>query len=125
MMGWTELRRTWKAAGLVAMALVFVVGLGCAAGNRDFTITSSVDEQHSHRVAIAGADVDNPPAEKTITTSSEGSVPHVHTIILTRQSYESLRAGAEVIVISSPFLANNHTHTFAIKKSASSGSSGY
>jgi hypothetical protein len=97
----------------IVMTMV-IIGFGCAAvGTPDFTITSSIDANHSHKVIISGADIDNPPATKTIT--SDGA-SHTHTIVLNKQDYEAIKKGQEISVISSSTGTTPHTHTFKIKK---------
>ncbi|OGO05839.1 MAG: hypothetical protein A2Y60_01500 [Chloroflexi bacterium RBG_13_54_9] len=108
--------RTVVVGITVILSLLLVVGSGCTAATKDFTITSSVDVDHSHKVTISGADIESPPAGKTITTTQDGAVPHTHTITFTKQDYETIKKGEVVNVTSSAFPANNHTHKFAIKK---------
>jgi hypothetical protein len=99
---------------VIVVVTLLVIGLGCSAATPDFTVTSSIDNNHSHKVVIAGSDVDNPPAaDKTIT--SDGA-SHTHTIKLTMQNYQAIKAGQQVTVTSSSNGPTPHTHTFAIKK---------
>ena len=101
---------------IIAVFLVTLFGMvsGCTgSGTPNFTVTSSVDNNHSHNAVISGADVDNPPAQKTITSDGAN---HTHTITLTKQNYEAIKQGQEVTVTSSSNGATPHTHTFTIKK---------
>jgi hypothetical protein len=102
---------------LSAILLLGILGIcaGCSSATQDFTVTSSTDVNHSHDVTIIGRDVDN-PSDKTYTTTSTGAVPHTHTVTLTRAQFEEIKQGNSVTVTSSAFPANNHTHTFTIKK---------
>jgi hypothetical protein len=67
-------------------------------------------------VIISGANVDNPPAANvTITSSSNGSPAHTHTITLTPKNYQDIKNSLTVVVTSSP-AADGHTHTFSITR---------
>jgi hypothetical protein len=97
----------------IVMTMV-IIGFGCAAaGTPDFTITSSIDANHSHKVVVSGADVDNPPITKTITSDGAN---HTHTITLSKQDYEAIKKGQEITLTSSSDGSVPHTHTFKIKK---------
>jgi len=111
--------RLYKLFLVIPVALVLILGsFACSsATTSDFTVASSVDFNHSHDVTIKGADIDNPPANPvTITSTATGATPHTHTIVLSQADYQSIKDGKTVSIVSSPFPANNHTHTFNIKK---------
>ncbi len=112
---------------VISVALVLMLGsFACSSAILDFTVKSSVDFNHSHDVTIKGADVDNPPANPvTITSTATGGTPHTHTITLSKADYQSIKDGKTVSVVSSPFPANNHTHTFDIKKPMATTGSTY
>ena len=79
--------------------------------SNSFSITSSVDGGHSHKVNISQSNVDNPPAsDVTLTTICSG---HTHKITLTQSDFESLMNGNTIIKTST--LDSGHTHTFSIK----------
>ena len=100
--------------GIISVIAIAVITLACAAATADFTVTSSTDANHNHHVVISGKDVDSPPtADKTIT--SDGT-SHTHTIVLTKQNFEAIKAGQEVTVTSSSSGTPAHSHTFKIKK---------
>lgn len=85
-------------------------GTGSDGGTNSFTVTSSIDDGHTHNVTILLADVTTPPdSSKTIT--STGS--HTHTITLSKSDFEALADGQTIPKTSSN--RNNHTHTFSIK----------
>ena len=101
---------------MLAVTVTMLTGLACGNGTTDFTATSSTDFGHSHRVTIAADDLDDPPAQRTLTTTRDGAVPHTHAITLTKQHYEALENGQDVTVVSS--VDGNHSHTFVIKAPA-------
>ncbi len=103
---------------MMGVTVTLLAGLACGTGTTDFTVTSSTDLNHSHRVIISGDDLDDPPVQKTLTTTRDGGVPHTHTITLTKQEYEAIKKGQEIAVVSSAFPDNNHTHTFDIQAPA-------
>lgn len=114
-------------AGLVLLAAGGTSGLlaACAKAlpTADFTVASTVPDptNHSHSVTIIGADVDNPPAEKTYTTTG---TPHTHQLTLKQADFAAIMKGQEITVISNSAGTTPHTHTFKIKKPVTSQSSG-
>ncbi len=108
-----------KGAAGLAVAVVVVdaaslLAAGCKSEKAaDLTVTSSTDANHSHKITVLGADIDNPPGEKVIT--SDGAT-HTHTVTLTKADYQAIRKGQSVSKVSSATGTTPHTHTFAIKK---------
>ena len=104
------------AAVVIILAVVILRVTGVSGGGTtDFTAVSSVELGHSHVIQISGRDVDRPPKERIITSSSDGSPRHTHVIALSESDFRSLKAGAELIIPSPPSTPDNHTHTFQIK----------
>jgi len=93
--------------------LVFSI-LSCTGPSPDLTVTSSTNSNHSHEVTIKGAEMDS-PADRNYTSLSGGTVPHTHTFTLTKGDFEEIKKGNAVTVTSSPFPADNHTHTFRMR----------
>lgn len=98
----------------VLLGIIAFSSLGCARSSADLTVMSSTAFDHSHEVTIKGAEMDS-PADRTYTTTSAGAVPHTHTLTLTKADFEEIKKSNAVTVTSSPFPADNHTHTFRIK----------
>ena len=97
----------------VMIILIAAVSFSCSSSTPDFTVTSSVDNNHSHKIIISGTDVDKPPDTKIITSDGAN---HTHTIKLVKQDYQSIKAGQEITLVSSSDGPVPHTHTFKIKK---------
>ncbi|MBI4334297.1 MAG: hypothetical protein HY673_23835 [Chloroflexi bacterium] len=113
-----EFLRGSVGAGLVvvaagAAATSVLAACAPAPPTADIRVTSSTDFNHSHNVTVPGADVDSAPSQKTYT--SDGA-SHTHDITLTRANFEAIKKGETVTVTSTATGANQHTHTFAIKK---------
>jgi hypothetical protein len=110
--------RRYKTSIIISITVLFLMGaFAClpAATGSDFTITSSVNYNHSHDITIKGANIDNPPSAPIIITSTNtGNPPHTHTVTLSKADYQSLKDGKTVTVECSS--AGNHTHTFNIKR---------
>ena len=120
-----------KGAGLFALPLV-ITQIGCdetptnsemndddtndnpANGgdqNETFSVTSSVDRNHTHSVEIKMVNIDTPPAMEITLTSS--ATDHSHKITLTPNDYQTLQAGETVIKTSTT--DSGHSHTFSIE----------
>ena len=115
-------RRTFLKGSAGAVILVITAGsvgsaLSACAGppTKDFTVTSSTDNNHSHKITVIGADVDNPPAEKIYT--SDGA-SHQHTVTLKKADLQAIKKGQEITITSSSAGTTAHTHKFTIKKPA-------
>ena len=104
---------------LLLMAGVLVLGgLGCGAPTQDFIVTSDKVQNHTHDLKVKGAAVDDPPAGgtsqwTTAVSIKEGDPAHVHTVKISQDDYEKLKAGEEITITSDS--AYDHTHTFKIK----------
>ncbi|MBI4296234.1 MAG: hypothetical protein HY667_03840 [Chloroflexi bacterium] len=98
---------------VLAVGSVGTVIAACAAKpTADFEVTSSVDFNHSHKIRVLGADVDKPPAEKSVT--SDGAT-HTHAVVFKKADFQALRKGQEITLTSSATGTTPHTHTFKIK----------
>ena len=95
--------------GILAFSII-----SCAGPSPDLTVISSTNSSHSHQVTIKGVDMDS-PADRTYTSTSAGTTPHTHTFIITKDDFEEIKKGNAVTVTSSPFPADNHTHTFRFR----------
>lgn len=115
-------RRTFlKGAVGTGVIILTAEGIGalvtsCAAApTADFTVTSSTEFNHSHKITVLGADVDRPPTEKAIT--SDGAT-HSHAVTLTRANFQALKKGQEITLTSNQAGTTPHSHTFVIKVAA-------
>jgi len=122
-------RRTFivKAGALFSLPLI-ITEIGCSddepengtnptgSAVESFSITSSVNDDHSHTLTIQIINVDNPPAEGNTISSTENS-NHTHTIMLTQKNFQQLAAGETLTVLSSSASGNYspHSHSFSIK----------
>ncbi|MBI2830379.1 MAG: hypothetical protein HYX81_04380 [Chloroflexi bacterium] len=119
--GYGITRRTFLKGSAGATLFVLVAGsvgtllAACAAKpTADFEVASTTPDptNHSHKVKVLGADVDKPPAEKSIT--SDGAT-HTHAVLLKRADFQALKKGQEITVVSTSNGTTPHTHTFKIK----------
>lgn len=103
------------ATGLLPLMITHI-GCAYAAPGADssadeFTVVSSRDNFHRHKIRILFADVSNPPASgKTITSS--GPI-HTHDVVLGMADFQALQDGEEVVKTST--FDARHSHTFAIQ----------
>ncbi len=108
------------AAGMIAGSGALVTLLAGCGGNSvvnsaDFSVTSLPDgTSHSHGITIFGADLDNPPNQKTIPTTDV--FQHIHEVSLSKADYEAIKNGQTVNKTSTRTGATPHTHDYAIKK---------
>lgn len=112
-----------KAGALFSLPLI-ITEIGCDSSGDDdpmssnngnsnsFSITSTIDDGHTHRITISTNNVDNPPSSN-VTLTSTSSTGHNHTITLNQSDYESLDMGKTIIKTSTS--SSGHTHTFSIK----------
>jgi hypothetical protein len=81
---------------------------------QSLTFTSSTDLGHIHTVSLQLTEISNPPtAGVNKTTSNE--VGHTHMVSLTAAELDSIAAGNTVTKATTN--DDNHTHTFAFRKS--------
>ncbi|MBI2858949.1 MAG: twin-arginine translocation signal domain-containing protein [Chloroflexi bacterium] len=104
---------TAAAVALVGSAGGLLVGCKKKEATADITVTSTLDFNHSHNIIVLGADIDKPPATKTIT--SDGA-SHTHDVALAKADYEAIGKGQAVSKVSTSSGTTPHTHTFNIKK---------
>lgn len=77
-----------------------------------FDVESSADLAHRHSIRVLTADLANPPAGVTYTSTNVSA--HVHAVSLTAAQLAAIQAGQTVTVDSN--LASAHRHTWAIRK---------
>ena len=104
-----ECMKVFVAIGIVALLLTNATACG---GTEDFTVTSQVAANHTHEITIWGTNVDWPPAEGRVVTTT----PYGHEVQLTKQDFQALKKGQQITVTSSADPSDNHTHDFIIKK---------
>ena len=102
-----ECMKVFVAIGIVALLLTNATACG---GTEDFTVTSQVAANHTHEITIWGTNVDWPPAEGREFTLLG------HELQLTKQDFQALKKGQQIIVTSSADPRDNHTHDFIIQK---------
>lgn len=115
-------RRAFLAACGVTLLLASVlVSSGCGGGDSStsptppadgFDVESSLDLAHRHSVRVLNADLTNPPAGVSYTSTTVSA--HVHVISLTAAQLAAIQAGQTVTVDSN--LASAHRHTWTIRK---------
>jgi len=102
--------------------LTMAGGLACSGSSSigDYEFTSTVDSGHAHQIGLFNADIENPPEEKIIETTSVSG--HTHTITLNRADYEAFKSGQQINVTTS--VADGHTHAFRLGKIIVGGDTG-
>ena len=114
-------RRTFLQGSAGAVILIITAGSvgsalsACASPTKDFAVTSSTVNNHSHKITVVGTDVDKPTSEKTYT--SDGT-SHQHMVTLKKSDLQAIKKGQEVKITSSSAGPIPHAHEFTIKKSA-------
>ncbi len=94
-----------------ASRVLMACGSDSGAGSANsFHFTSSFDDNHTHTVDLAKADVSSPPAGgRTETTSFDMS--HNHTVVLTEADFQAIDAGQTVTKTTSEDTTPGHVHT--------------
>src|SRR6185369_14052684 len=110
-------------AGSAAVALPLAAALGgCGGGGSsspaqagDITVISTVTNSHSHSISIKAADL-TAGVDKTYTTTTDGAIPHSHTLTIPAAQFNDVNAN-KTDNISTNADATAHTHEFPVKKS--------
>jgi len=110
-------------AGSAAVALPLAAAHGgCGGGGSsspaqagDITVISTVTNSHSHSITIKAADL-TAGVDKTYTTTTDGAIPHSHTLTITAAQFNDVNAN-KTDNISTNADATAHTHEFPVKKS--------
>jgi hypothetical protein len=116
------LRYTILTMVLIVTILVGLYGCGPSAtpttstAGKDLVVTSTVNEGHTHDVAIKSYDITDPPVSDKFTTTKAGVGLHTHTVTMTQPEFQAIKDGKEVTVSTSVVMDYNHTHKFVIKK---------
>ena len=103
--------------GVVAGSGALVTLLSSCGGGSgaNFTVTSQSDTTgHSHQITVRGADLDSPPSQKELTSTSD--VDHTHAITLQKADFEAIASGQTVSKTSTNTGSPPHVHLFAIRK---------
>ncbi len=80
----------------------------------DFTVTSTLNNGHTHDITVRAADL-AAGASITYTSTVGGAIPHSHTVTLTPANINDINTGKTDNVSSNPD-ATGHSHDWAIKK---------
>lgn len=108
--------------GALGLSPLLLTEIGCddpdgngnnTEGDADnFTVTSTVDNGHSHTVKISFSHVDSPPSnDQPLQTSNSGG--HTHSITITTSDYQQLQDGQ--IITKTSTTDSGHKHTFTIE----------
>ncbi len=103
--------------GVVAGSGALVTLLSSCGGGSgsDFTVTSQSDNTgHSHQITIRTADLDSPPSQKAITSTSD--VDHTHAITLSNADFGAIAGGQTVSKTSTATGSPVHVHAWAMRR---------
>jgi len=96
-----------------------LMACGSDSGSSPTTLhfNSSSDDNHTHSVDLAKADISTPPVGGRVETTSLDNA-HTHTVTLTEADFDSINAGNTVRITTSQdnTPGHVHTHTFAFHK---------
>ena len=99
-----------------ASRVLMACGSGSGGGSSPTTLhfNSSSDDNHTHSVDLAKADISTPPVGGRVETTSLDNA-HTHTVTLTEADFASINAGNTVRITTSQdnTPGHVHTHTFA------------
>ena len=87
-------------------------GTSTAVTGTDFTVTSSVNDAHTHDITVKASDL---AAGVSVTYTSTNAGGHTHTVTLTPAIINDINSGTGGNVTGTP-AANGHSHGWLIKK---------
>jgi hypothetical protein len=103
---------------LVLLVPAGVLAARCGSSSDDdedlvFTVTSSLDDGHTHALGVRFAHLADPPSPGVQYTTSTND-GHVHSVVLSEAQLTSVAEGVVIIVNAS--VVDGHDHSFTIQR---------